>query len=135
MPSDFASHYLSDVRVEFEKMKRVAEGALAQVEDGQLTVAIDAESNSLAVIVKHMAGNLRSRFTDFLTTDGENPDGAREGEFEIDGPLSRDALLRNWEASWQILFTTLDSLTPDDLARTVTIRGEAHTVVQALHRQ
>src|SRR3954452_20373227 len=116
MPT-FASHYLSDVRVEFEKMKRVAEGALAQVEDGQLTVAIDAESNSLAVIVKHMAGNLRSRFTDFLTTDGEKPDRDRDGEFEIDGPLARQAMLEDWERSWQVLFGALDALTPADLRR------------------
>jgi hypothetical protein len=133
--STFAHHWLSDVRVQFEKMKRLAEGALEQVEDEQLNIAIDAESNSLAVIVKHMAGNLRSRFTDFLTTDGEKPGRDRDGEFEIAGLVSREAMLRDWEASWRILFTTLDSLTPADLERTVTISGERHTVVQAQHRQ
>jgi len=135
MSSDFAQHWLDDVRIQFEKMKRLAEGALAQAHDEDLNVAIDEESNSLAVIAKHMAGNLRSRFTDFLTTDGEKPDRNRDGEFEIDGPVSREALLRDWESGWRVLFATLDALTPADLDRTVTIRGERHTVVEALHRQ
>ena len=98
--SEFRSEWLTDVRVQFEKMKRLAEGALAQVTDDQLNVAIDAESNSLAVIVKHMAGNLRSRFTDFLTTDGEKPDRNRDGEFEIAGPVARQAMLPSSTAPW-----------------------------------
>jgi len=135
MTTNFETDWLTDVRVQFEKMKRLAEGALAQVTDDQLNVAIDAESNSLAVIVKHMAGNLRSRFTDFLTTDGEKPDRNRDGEFEIAGPVVRQAMMEDWERSWQVLFGALDALTPADLGREVTIRGDRHTIIQALHRQ
>src|SRR4051794_2003236 len=133
--SEFRNDWLSDVRVQFEKMKRMAEGALAQVTDDQLNVAIDPESNSLAVIVKHMAGNLRSRFTDFLTTDGEKPDRDRDGEFEIAGPVKRQAMLEDWERSWQVLFGALEALGPADLDREVSIRGERHTIIQALNRQ
>jgi Protein of unknown function (DUF1572) len=132
---NFDRDWLADVRVQFEKMKRLAEGALAQARDDDLNVALDAESNSLAVIAKHMAGNLRSRFTDFLTTDGEKPDRNRDGEFEIEGPTSRRAVMEDWERGWQVLFNALDALSPDDLRREVTIRGEHHTVVQALNRQ
>jgi hypothetical protein len=132
---DFDSDWLVDVRVQFEKMKRLAEGALAQAGDDQLNVALDAESNSLAVIAKHMAGNLRSRFTNFLTTDGEKPDRNRDGEFEIEGSVARQALMEDWERGWQVLFGALQSLTSADLRREVVIRGERHTVVQALNRQ
>jgi uncharacterized damage-inducible protein DinB len=132
---NFDADWLVDVRVQFEKMKRLAEGALAQIADDQLNVAIDTDSNSLAVIVKHMAGNLRSRFTDFLTTDGEKPDRDRDAEFEIEGSVARQGMLEGWERAWQVLFSALDALTPGDLRREVTIRGERHTVVQALNRQ
>ena len=135
MTTNFETDWLTDVRVQFEKMKRLAEGGLAQVSDDQLDVALDPESNSLAVLVKHMAGNLRSRFTDFLTTDGEKPDRDRDGEFEISGPVARPAMMENWERSWQVLFGALDGLTPADLDREVTIRGERHTIIQALNRQ
>jgi hypothetical protein len=135
MTTNFETAWLADVRLQFEKMKRLTESALAQVTDDQLDVALDPESNSLAVIVKHMAGNLRSRFTDFLTTDGEKPDRDRDGEFEIDGPVARPAMLDGWERGWQVLFDSLDALTPADLDREVTIRGERHTIIQALHRQ
>jgi hypothetical protein len=135
MTTNFETAWLADVRLQFEKMKRLTESALAQVTDDQLNVALDPESNSLAVIVKHMAGNLRSRFTDFLTTDGEKPDRDRDGEFEIDGPVARPAMLDGWERGWQVLFDSLDALTPADLGREVTIRGERHTIIQALHRQ
>jgi hypothetical protein len=135
MADHFDGNWLVDVRVQFEKMKRLAESALAQARDDELNVAIDAESNSLAVIAKHMAGNLRSRFTDFLTSDGEKPDRNRDGEFEINGPVGRHAVLEDWERGWQVLFNTLESLTPADLGREVLIRGERHTVVQALNRQ
>ena len=133
--SEFKIDWLTDVRVQFEKMKRLAEGGLAQATDDQLNVALDPESNSLAVIVKHMAGNLRSRFTDFLTTDGEKPNRDRDGEFEIAGPVARPAILEDWEQSWRVLFDALEKLTPADLDRVVTIRGEAHTIIQALNRQ
>src|SRR4051795_12913353 len=131
----FAADWLADVRVQFEKMKRLAEGAVAQAADDQLNISIDPGSNSLATLTKHMAGNLRSRFTDFLTTDGEKPDRDRDGEFEIAGPVARQAMMEDWERSWQVLFGALDALTPADLDREVTIRGERHTIIQALNRQ
>jgi hypothetical protein len=127
--------YLEDVRLQFRKLKKLAEDALAQTRDDELGVTLDAESNSLAVIVKHMAGNLRSRFTDFLTTDGEKPDRNRDGEFEVEGVTTRAGVLADWESGWARLFATLDALTPDDLLRDVYIRGERHSVMQALDRQ
>lgn len=130
-----ADAYLTDVKDQFEKMKKLAEGAVEQVTDGQLLATLDPESNSLAVIMRHMAGNLRSRFTDFLTTDGEKPDRNRDGEFEIDSPLTRAQVITDWESGWRVLFATLGTLTPDDLLRDVHIRGERHTVIQALDRQ
>ena len=105
-----ASAYLEDVRVQFRKLKKLAEDALAQVTDDELVVALDPESNSLAVIIKHIAGNLRSRFTDFLTTDGEKPDRNRDGEFEIDGHPGRATLMADWESGWSRLFATLERL-------------------------
>jgi hypothetical protein len=132
---DFERAYLADARDQFQKLKKLAEDALAQVQDGELLAALDPESNSLAVIMKHMAGNLRSRFTDFLTTDGEKPDRNRDGEFELDGVPTRAAIFADWESGWQRLFETLDSLAPDDLLNDVYIRGQRHSVVQALDRQ
>lgn len=132
---DAASAYLQDVRDQFRKLKKLAEGALVQATDADLHVALDEESNSLAVIMRHMAGNLRSRFTDFLTTDGEKPNRNRDGEFEISGRLDRVAIMEDWERGWVTLFSTLDSLAPDDLLRDVFIRGERHSVIQALDRQ
>jgi hypothetical protein len=126
--------YLDDVRVQFVRMKELAEKAIAQVSDDQLLRTLDPESNSIAVIMRHMAGNLRSRFTDFLTTDGEKPDRNRDGEFEMP-PAGRDAIVNDWERGWAVLFRSLDALAPDDLLRDVYIRGERHTVVQALGRQ
>jgi hypothetical protein len=131
----FDVQWLVDVRVQFEKMKRLAEGAFAQVQDDELNVAIDPESNSLAVIARHMAGNLRSRFTDFLTTDGEKPTRDRDGEFEVAGPIARRAVQEDWERGWQVLFNALQALTSADLRREVTVRGERLTVVQAINRQ
>jgi hypothetical protein len=135
MSTDFRVEWLEDVRVQFEKIKKLAEGALEQARDQDLAVQLDGESNSLAVIVKHMAGNLRSRFTDFLTTDGEKPDRNRDGEFEIDAPVTRESLMADWERGWQVLFAALSALGPDDLSRTVTVRGEPHSIVQAMNRQ
>jgi hypothetical protein len=105
------------------------------VSDEELLATLDIESNSLAIIMKHMAGNLRSRFTDFLTTDGEKPDRNRDGEFEIGGAPSRAAVIADWESGWSRLFSTLESLTAADLLRDVFIRGERLSVVQALDRQ
>ena len=112
----------------------MAEGAIAQVTDEQLLITLDPESNSIAILIKHITGNMRSRFTDFLTTDGEKPDRHRDQEFELNGEPTRDELLRCWEQGWACVFTTLDSLKPEDLIRTVYIRQEPHTVVQALNR-
>lgn len=135
MSTSFEQQWLDDVRVQFGKTKKQVEDALAQVQDEELARAIDPEANSIAVVMKHMAGNLRSRFTDFLTTDGEKPDRNRDGEFEIDGPVDRAALMADWERGWSVLFAALEALTPADLETPVFIRGERHSVVQALHRQ
>lgn len=107
---------------------------MAQVSDDHLLTALDEEMNCIATIVKHISGSMRSRWTDFLTTDGEKPDRNRDVEF-VDPPATRDALLAMWQDSWQQLFTTIESLTAEDLERTITIRGEAHSVMQAINRQ
>jgi hypothetical protein len=129
-----AAEYLADIRVQFEKLKVQAGKALAQATDEQLHAALDPESNSLAILVRHMAGNLRSRFTDFLATDGEKPDRNRDGEFELDRPLTRAELMADWESGWAVLFATLSSLEPGDALREVSIRGERMTALQALNR-
>ena len=107
---------------------------MAQVSDDRLLAVLDGEMNSIAVTVKHMAGNMRSRFTDFLTTDGEKPDRNRDGEF-AQPPASGDALVSLWEDGWSYVFRALESLTDSDLSQTVMIRGEAHSVMQAINRQ
>jgi hypothetical protein len=107
---------------------------MAQVADDQLFTVLDNEGNSIAIIVKHMAGNMRSRWTDFLTTDGEKPDRNRDGEF-ADPPATREALMAEWENGWNRVFAAIEPLTDADLARKVTIRGEAHSVMQAINRQ
>lgn len=130
-----AAQYLDEVRRQFRGYKRLGEGAMAQLTDQELFFAPDAESNSVAVIVKHLAGNMRSRFTDFLTTDGEKPDRHRDQEFEMNSNPTRADVMRWWEEGWAIVFAALEGLTPEDVMRTVTIRGEPHTVLQALNRQ
>jgi hypothetical protein len=132
--TDLASYYLEEIRRQFRGHKRMAEAAMAQLEDKDFFITIDPESNSIAILVKHIAGNARSRFTDFLTTDGEKPDRFRDREFELTGETSRTEVMRWWEQGWSIVFATLDGLKPDDLLRTVTIRQEPHTVLQALGR-
>jgi hypothetical protein len=127
--------YLEDVKLQFTKLKTLAEDAVAQVSDDELLRTIDSESNSLAVIMKHVSGNLRSRFTDFLTTDGEKPDRNRDGEFEIPGTPTRNAIMEDWNRGWTILFATLETLTEDDVLLEITVRGEPATVIQALDRQ
>jgi hypothetical protein len=131
---DLASHYLEEVRRQFHGHKRMAEAAIAQLEDAELFTIIDPESNSVALLVKHIAGNARSRFTDFLTTDGEKPDRFRDHEFEVSATTTREEVMRWWEEGWSRVFSTLESLTPEDVSGTVTIRGEPHTVLQALNR-
>jgi len=132
--TDLASYYLEEIRRQFRGHKRMAEAAMAQLEDKDFFITIDPESNSIAILVKHIAGNARSRFTDFLTTDGEKPDRFRDREFELTGETSRAEVMRWWEQGWSIVFATLEGLNPDDLLRTVTIRQEPHTVLQALGR-
>jgi uncharacterized damage-inducible protein DinB len=134
MALQFTTSYLDDARAVFAQYKKLGERAIAQVSDDHLTLALDGEANSIATIVKHMAGNMRSRWTDFLTTDGEKPDRHRDTEFE-EPPADRAALLATWEAGWACLFSALEPLTDADLTRTVTIRGEAHSVMQAVNRQ
>lgn len=134
MTLKFTTSYLEDTIAIFRYYKKLADGAMAQVSDEQLFATLDAEANSVAIIVKHMAGNMRSRFTDFLTADGEKPTRDRDSEF-VDPAPSREALLSDWEKGWSSLFTAIEPLTEGDLARTITIRGEAHSVMQALNRQ
>jgi hypothetical protein len=131
---DLATHYLEEIKRQLRGHKRMAEAAIAQLEDAELFTIIDPESNSVALLIKHIAGNSRSRFTDFLTTDGEKPDRHRDQEFEVSSTTTREEVLRWWEEGWTRVFSTLDSLKPEDVSRTVTIRGEPHTVVQALNR-
>ena len=126
--------YLRDVVRTYRNFKALAEKALAQVSDEQLHTAIDPESNTLAVIVKHVGGNLRSRFTDFLTTDGEKPDRNRDTEFEMPERATRDQIMASWEAGWTAALGAIEALKPADLDRTVHIRGEAFLVVEALNR-
>ncbi len=129
-----AAHYLDEIRRQLRGYKRLSEGALAQLKDEDFFVALDPESNSIAILIKHISGNMRSRFTDFLTTDGEKPDRHRDGEFELSDRPTRADLMNWWEEGWRVVFGVLDSLTPEDVMRTVQIRQEPHTVVQALNR-
>jgi len=133
VPIELTTSYLADSLTLYRQYKNMGERAMAQVADDRLNYLVDPESNSIAFIVKHLAGNMRSRWTDFLTTDGEKPDRDRDSEFERP-PASRAELLRIWESGWDPLFHTLGTLTDADLARTVKIRGEAHTVLQAINR-
>lgn len=124
----------NDAILSFQNYKKLAERAIEQVDDEEFFAAIDAESNSIGVIVKHISGNLLSRWTDFLTTDGEKPDRRRDTEFEMIGD-TRQSLMDAWERGWQALFAAMKSLTAEDFSRTVMIRGEALTVVEAINRQ
>jgi hypothetical protein len=134
MAHQFTTSYVQDSTGLFRYYKKLGERAMEQCPDEGLFAALDTESNSIAVIVKHMAGNMRSRWRDFLTTDGEKPDRHRDFEFE-EPPATRAALLAAWEAGWACLFGALQPLTDADLTRTITIRGEAHSVMQAINRQ
>jgi|SRR5579863_2577789 uncharacterized damage-inducible protein DinB len=134
MALKFTTSYLEDSLAVFRYYKTLAERAMAQVTDEQLVAVLDSEMNSISQIVKHMAGNMRSRWTDFLTSDGEKPDRNRDSEFE-DPPATRQALLALWEQGWGYVFSALEPLSERDMQRTVTIRGEAHSVMQAINRQ
>jgi hypothetical protein len=130
---DLAAEFLSAVINAYEANKRMADRAVAQVPDDKLHVALDPNTNSIAVIMKHVAGNLASRWTAFLTADGEKPSRNRDDEF-VDTFKTRAELLEAWERGWTCLLATLRGLKPDDLAKTVTIRGEPHTVPLAMSR-
>ncbi len=133
--SDSARRDVIQAAVEsFEYQKRFAERAIAQVSDDQLHEVIGHDANSIAVIVKHMAGNMRSRWTDFLTTDGEKPDRNRDDEF-IDTLDTREDMLAAWERGWRTVFDALRELTDADLGREIVIRGKPHTVIRAITRQ
>ncbi len=134
MPLEFSTSHLCDSISLFRYYKTLAERALAQVADDQLLYSQDEECNSIALIVKHMAGNMRSRWTDFLTADGEKPTRNRDDEFR-DPPKNRQELMRIWEEGWACLFSALGPLDDSHLGQRVFIRGEAHSVMQAINRQ
>ena len=137
MSDSFAGDYLAQILSDYREQKRMADEALARVDDGRFFARQseegDEHTNSIAIIVKHLSGNLRSRWTDFLTTDGEKADRHREREFLDEGD-SRAAIMQRWEQGWQVALRTLESLHPDDFARTITIRGEPHSVLKAIQR-
>ena len=130
----FTTSYLEDSLSLFRYYKDLAERAMAQLTDEELLEALDSESNSIAIIVKHMSGNMLSRWRDFLNTDGEKPGRDRDAEFE-DPPSTREALMEAWEAGWLCVFSALEPLSEPDLQRVATIRGEAHSVMQTINRQ
>ena len=134
MALHFTTSHLEDSLSLFRYYKKLAEDAMAQVTDAELTVTLDGEMNSIAQTVKHMAGNMRSRWTDFLTSDGEKPDRQRDTEF-VQPPATRAELMKVWEEGWDSVWRALGPLNESDLARIVTIRGENHSVTQAINRQ
>ena len=133
--SDVGAMFLDEAFRNLRGIKRQADASIEQLSDEQFFAALDPESNSVAIIVKHMAGNLRSRFTDFLTTDGEKPDRNRDQEFIVPANASRGDILQAWEKHWQLTLDTISALRPEDLSRKVTIRSEPHSVIQAITRQ
>jgi len=133
MAHQFLTSYLQDSIELFRYYKKLAERALEQCPDEGLFSTLDGESNSIAIVVKHMVGNMRSRWTDFLTSDGEKPDRHRDTEFE-EPAKSRQELLESWERGWKYLFDALGGLSEADLTRTVNIRTEPHSVMQAINR-
>jgi Protein of unknown function (DUF1572) len=134
MALQFTTSYLEDSLAVLRQYKKMAEGAMAQASDEHLYATLHGETNSIAIIVKHMTGNMRSRWTDFLTSDGEKPDRNRDTEF-VEPPSTREALLDRWEQGWSLVFSALEPLSDADLGRQVMIRGEAHSVMQAINRQ
>src|SRR5579864_4928699 len=133
--TDPATHYLDEARRQLRGHKRMGESAMSQLRDEDFFVTLDPESNSVAILVKHLAGNMRSRFTDFLTSDGEKPDRFRDQEFEVTRETTRADVMKWWENGWACVLDAIGSLKPEDVMRTVTIRGEPHTVLQAVNRQ
>lgn len=129
-----ASNYHSDALESFRNYKKLAERAIDQVSDDEFFRSIDAEANSIAVVVKHVAGNLHSRWSDFLTSDGEKPTRNRDMEFELAGD-TRESLMQFWEGGWETLFNAIEPLSIEDFSKTITIRGEPHTIIEAINRQ
>ena len=134
MEHEFTTSYLADSITLFRHYKKLAERAIVQVTDEQLTLALDPEMNSVAIVVKHLAGNMRSRWTGFPSADGESASRDRDSEF-VDPPQSRAELMTIWEEGWGCVFAALEPLSDADLGRRLTIRGEAHSVMQAINRQ
>jgi hypothetical protein len=133
--TDLAKHYLEEARRQLRGHKHMGEGAMSQLRDEDFFVMLDPESNSVAILVKHLAGNMRSRFSDFLTSDGEKPNRFRDQEFELTPSTTRADIMQWWEEGWVCVFGAIDPLKPEDVMRAVTIRGEPHTVLQAINRQ
>ncbi|HET6974247.1 MAG TPA: DUF1572 family protein [Pyrinomonadaceae bacterium] len=132
---DIVQNYHKDAVSAMRAYKKLAEKAIAQLKDEEFFVTLDEEANSVAVVMKHMAGNMISRWTDFLTSDGEKPDRNRDMEFVIDATTSKDDVLAYWERGWKCVLDAIEPLTPEDFEKTVLIRGEKHTIVQAINRQ
>jgi hypothetical protein len=135
MNESLATHYLEDSIASLRAYKKLADKAIAQLNEDEFFITLDEKANSVAVIMKHMAGNMFSRWTDFLTTDGEKPDRNRDLEFVIEPKTGKDDVLAYWEKGWQRVFDALEPLRADDLGKKVLIRGEEHTVIQAINRQ
>jgi hypothetical protein len=135
MSDSLGTHYLQDSIASLGAYKKQADKAIAQLKDEEFFVTIDEEANSVAIIMKHMAGNMLSRWTDFLTTDGEKPNRNRDMEFVVDSITTKNQIIDYWEKGWRCVFDALEPLKAEDLEREVMIRGEAHTVMQAINRQ
>ena len=134
-PAMIERAYLDDTLLQLRKLKTLADKAVAQIQPEQFFATLDPEANSIALLMKHMAGNMKSRWTDFLTTDGEKPDRDRDREFVREAADTFESITARWESSWALLFGSLSSLSAEDLKKTVTVRGEAHSVLEALNRQ
>src|SRR5437773_2445478 len=135
MNDKIGKHYLEDALYTFRYYKKLAERAFAQISDEEFFKTLDEETNSIAVNIKHMAGNMLSRWTDFLTTDGEKPERNRDLEFVMLPDETKEAMVAYWEKGWKCVFEAIEPLQPDDLLRTIRIRGQEHTVMQAINRQ
>ena len=135
LTDSLGTHYLADAVSSLRAYKKLADKAIAQLKDGEIFQTLDEEGNSVAVIMKHMAGNMFSRWTDFLTTDGEKPNRNRDMEFVIEPQTTQQDVVDYWEKGWQVVFQALEPLKAEDLMTKVSIRGEEHTVLQAINRQ
>ena len=136
MSSDsIVQNYFDDALKSFRSYKKLAEKAFAQLKDEEFFITLDEEANSVAVIMKHMAGNMFSRWTDFLTSDGEKPNRNRDMEFVIESKTTKSDVIDYWERGWACVFNALEALSPQDFEKTVKIRGEDHTIVEAINRQ